>query len=147
MENINNTRMWGKRIFALLLTILMLLPTAGLSAHAEEITPYAEQNGWPNSVASVSSSGLLTIENSYTSTPGKVLRAEIHTIVEKRTLGILWFDVDNGNWTVPVEAGSYSFSHLLQLKERGTYRVTATFTFYCSDGSTETSKKQTVVKY
>lgn len=146
MEKMIN-RAAGRRIFALLLTILMLLPAAGLTAHAEEIEPYAEQNGKPYSIAYVSSSGLLTIENRYTSKTGTVLRAEIRTKVEKRTLGFLWFDVDGGDWIVPVEAGAYSFSHLLQLKERGTYRITATFTFYCSDGSKETSKVQNTVEY
>ncbi len=94
-------------------------------------------------------SGVLKINNYYSiSSNTGFSSAEIHTYVERRTLGIFWIKVDNGQpdktWVHTSTQQVYSKNYSLTLSQTGTYRVTAEYTFYGSSGSESITMQKTV---
>ena len=94
-------------------------------------------------------SGVLQIHNEYTvSSSTGFTSAEIHTYVERKTLGIFWVKVDNGQtdktWVDTSTSRVYGKNYTLTLTQTGTYRVTAEYTFYGSSGSESLTKQKTV---
>lgn len=100
-----------------------------------------------STVAGVSSS-TLEIHNAYTITGAGFTSSEIHTYVERRVLGIFWVKVDNGQtdktWIDTSTTRAYGKNYSLSLSQTGTYRVTAEFTFYGSNGSESITRQETV---
>lgn len=65
----------------------------------------------------------------------------------ERKWGLLWLDVDGGEWTDTVN-GTYMFvTHKLQLSKKGTYRVTTKFTVSGSGGADDSIKMQSKYVY
>lgn len=96
-------------------------------------------------------SGVLNIHNGYTVPSGTgFTSSEIHTYVERKTLGLFWVKVDNGQpnktWVDTSTSRNYTKNYSLTLTQTGTYRVTAEYTFYGSSGS-ETATRQVTVTY
>lgn len=96
-------------------------------------------------------SGVLYIHNDYTVPSGTgFTNAKIQTYVERRTLGLFWVKVNNGQpnntWVDTSTSLSYGKNYSLTLTQTGTYRVTAEYTFYGSSGS-ETATRQVTVTY
>ena len=124
---------------------LLILNLCMLFANATEISPYYNNAIWANSSANVSSTGILTVKNTYSaqSTTTKVV---ITTYIEKRVLGIFWSKVDigtsNDEWIDTVYTTNYSGSHSHQLEKNGTYRVTVEYVFYGTSGYTDTIEKE-----
>jgi hypothetical protein len=101
------------------------------------------------SVPAVDSSGNLYISISYTGYSGITTGAKITTYVQKRTLGIFWTKVNNGQpnneWVDNVSGSSNSVDHELQLSSTGTYRVTSEFVIYATTGSEPITCQSTIV--
>lgn len=94
-------------------------------------------------------SGVLKIHNEYTASSNTgFTSAEIHTYVERKTLGLFWVKVDNGQpnktWVDTSTALAHGVNYSLTLTQTGTYRVTAEYTFYGSSGSESITKQKTV---
>ena len=94
-------------------------------------------------------SGVLNIHNTYTILANTgFTSAEIHTYVERRTLGLFWVKVDNGQpnktWVDTSTSKTYSKNYTLSLPQTGTYRVTAEYTFYGSSGSESITRQVTI---
>jgi len=132
-------------------TILLLLVISTtlfiLPANADEPT----RSKYFNTVSTTAGvfSGVLEIQNEYTILPNTgFTSAKISTYVERRTLGIFWVKVDNGQtdktWVDTSTSKNYSKSYSLTLTQTGTYRVTAEYTFYGSSGSESITKQKTV---
>lgn len=136
-----------KKITALLLLLTISMTLFILPVNAEEPT----RSKYYDSVITTAGvySGVLKIHNEYTvaSNTG-FTSAEIHTYVERRTLGLFWVKVDNGQpnktWVDTSTSHNYSKNYSLSLPQTGTYRVTAEYTFYGSSGSESITKQKTV---
>ena len=85
-----------KSILCLLIAVLMM---ASASTAAMAASPYETRYNntvMASSVASISESGLLTVDNQFQGIRGKTTKGEITTYVEKKTLGLIWTRVDIG---------------------------------------------------
>ena len=102
-----------------------------------------------SSVASISDSGLLTVDNQFQGLRGKTTKGEITTYVEKRTLGFFWTRVDigqpNNQWVDVVYDYLYDGTHTFQLSNQGTYRITVVYVISGSGGDADTIR-QTMTK-
>lgn len=139
----------NKKITAilLLLTISMTLFILPVNAEGPTKSKYYKHVTTTAKVIS----GVLHIHNEYTVSAGTgFTSAEIHTYVERRTLGLFWVKVNNGQpnntWIDTSTSLSYGNNYSLTLTQTGTYRVTAEYTFYGSSGS-ETATRQVTVTY
>lgn len=136
-----------KKITALLLLLFVSMTLFILPVNAEEPT----RSKYFNTVATTAGvySGVLKIHNEYTVSSGTgFTSAEIHTYVERRTLGLFWVTVDNGQpnktWVDTSTSLAHGKNYSLTLTQTGTYRVTAEYTFYGSSGSESTTRQVTV---
>ncbi len=111
-----------------------------------EIVPYYNNVVTVTTTVSISSSGVITIKNSYTGKSGSISRAVIKTYIEKKTLGLFWTRVDigttNDEWTFTSTNNSDKKTYTYQLSSTGTYRVTAEYTISGSGGSADEITKQ-----
>ncbi len=138
-----------KKITALFLLLIVSMTFFVLPVNADTPT----RSKYYNTVATSTSvvSGVLKIHNEYTVPSGTgFTSAEIHTYVERKTFGLFWIKVDNGQpnktWVDTSTSLTYGKNYSLTLPQTGTYRVTAEYTFYGSSGS-ETVTKQATVTY
>ncbi|MBP3446476.1 MAG: hypothetical protein J6K64_04280 [Clostridia bacterium] len=133
------------KLVSCVVACVLMLNLCMLFANATGISPYYHNAIWANSSADVSSTGVLTVKNTYSaqSTTTKVV---ITTYIEKRVLGIFWSKVDigtsNDEWVDTVYTTNYSGSHTHRLEKTGTYRVTIEYVFYGTDGSVDTIEKE-----
>lgn len=140
-----------KKIIAILLTLITLLSayTCIVSAD-EEISMLSLYFRNVESTAAVTSSGILEITNYYSTNSDDFTSAKISTYVERKTLGLFWVKVDNGQpnktWVDNTKSTMYSKGYTLQLSKTGNYRVTIEYTFYGKNGS-ETVTRQPTATY
>lgn len=137
----------AKKGISLLLTLLLAFPFFSSFASAAEITPYYNNVASVSSDAIISGSGYMEVTNKYFGLPGQIDHVVIKTKIEKKTLGIFWFDVDGGEWTDTLYRDTYTGSHGVQLPESGTYRVTVNYTFYGKSGANDKIKRQFTKEY
>lgn len=138
-----------KKITALFLFFIIIMTLFILPVNAAEPTKSKYFNTVTTTAKVISS--VLYIHNDYTVYSGTGFSsAEIHTYVERRTLGLFWVKVNNGQpnntWVDTSTSLSYGKNYSLTLTQTGTYRVTAEYTFYGSSGS-ETATRQVTVTY
>lgn len=136
-----------KKITAILLLFIVILTLFMLPVNADEPT----RSKYYSSVVTTSGvvSGVLNIHNGYTVSSGTgFTSAQIQTYVERKTLGLFWVKVDNGQpnktWVDTSTSKTYSKNYTLTLTQTGTYRVTAEYTFYGSSGSESITRQVTV---
>ena len=127
-----------------LLLLIVFVPAKAAAQH--EIAPCYNNVVSVSSIASVSSTGVLKVTNSYNGDSTVTSKAVITTYIEKRTLGIFWSRVDigqtNDEWVDTIYNYKYSGSHSVQLPSTGTYRVTVEYVIYGSGGAADTITKE-----
>lgn len=137
---------FGKSVISVCMICFLLVPTFSFAAYGNEAVPFYNNVINTDSSASISSSGVLTVTNSYSGINSVTTKATITTYVEKRVLGIFWSRVDigqtNDEWVDTVYNYKYSGSHSVQLSSTGTYRVTVEYVIYGSGGSADTITRQ-----
>lgn len=138
-----------KKILSLMLALCFLAVPFTVPASAEEgsVTPRYNYLDTCYAEASVTANGVLKVEYGYAGFSGVTSRAEISIKIEKKTLGMFWSDVDNGEWSTTVYQTDYNGSQNFLVNEEGTYRVTVTFKIYGSGNSYETATRQDTVQY
>ena len=143
-----------KKLVSLILANVLLLLIVFVPAKAavqDEIAPCYNNVVSVSSVASVSSSGVLKVTNSYNGDSSVTSKAVITTYIEKKTLGIFWSRVDigqtNDEWVDTIYNYKYSGSHSVQLPSTGTYRVTVEYVIYGSGGAADTITKEIEKNY
>lgn len=87
---------FGKRMISVCVACLLMASTISFVAYADEAVPFYNNVYSVSSTASISSSGLLTVTNSYTGSSSVTTKAVITTYIERKTLGIFWSRVDIG---------------------------------------------------
>ena len=131
-----------KNIISLVVVLVLILSSVTSAAASSPSEIRFNNTVTASSVATISSSGLLTVSNQYQGIPGKTSQGVITTYVEKRTLGVFWtrvsIGVSNNEWLDVIYDYMYSGSHTVQLPSRGTYRITVVYEISGSGGSTDT---------
>ena len=85
-----------KSMFCFLIAVILMI-TASTNAFAASQNETRYNNTvMASSVASISDSGLLTVDNQFQGIRGKTTKGEITTYVEKKPLGLFWTRVDIG---------------------------------------------------
>lgn len=143
-----------KKLISLIMANVFLLLIVFVPAKAavqDEIAPCYNNVVSVSSMASVSSTGVLKVTNSYNGNSSVTTKAIITTYIEKKTLGIFWRRVDIGQtddeWVDTIYNYKYSGSHSVQLPSTGTYRVTVEYVIYGSGGSADTITKEIEKSY
>lgn len=136
-----------KRLLALILVCVSVftmfsVSASAVQAHAADIaTPYYNNVATARSSATISSSGKLTITNSYAGMEDLTTKAVITTYVEKKVLGLFWTRVDIGTadnqWVDTIYDFMYTGSHSVQLSSEGTYRITVKYVISGTGGSAD----------
>ncbi len=126
---------------SLLLILACIFSIVAIPASAVGITPYYNNTISAQSSASISSTGVLTINNKYQGISGTTTKAVITTYVEKKVLGIFWTKVDIGQpdnkWVDTIYNYKYSGSHSVQLSSKGTYRITVNYEISGTGGAVD----------
>lgn len=138
-----------KKSVSLVLANILFLLIAFVPAKAavqNEVAPCYNNVSTATGSVSISSSGVITVKNSYIGYQSVTTKAVITTYIEKKVLGLFWSRVDIGQtddeWVDTIYDYKYSGSHSVQLEKTGTYRVTVEFVIYGSGGSAETITKE-----
>lgn len=127
-----------------LLLLIVFVPAKATTI--EDVSPFYNNVISVSSNASISSTGVLKVTNSYTGDSSVTTKAIITTYIEKKILGIFWSRVDinqtNDEWVDTIYNYKYSGSHSIQLPSTGTYRVTVEYVIYGTGGSADTITKE-----
>lgn len=143
-----------KRLLIAVLTVcLLIVPLYPVSAAAsqEEIMPLFNNVCDVTLTVGINDSGKMTINYQYVGSSGVTTHAVITTYIEKKTLGLFWTRVDNGQpdkqWVDTVEGYSATGTRTCTLQETGTYRVTAIYEVYGSGGAADEIERQATATY
>lgn len=108
------------------------------------IAPLYNNTSSASSNINISNSGQLKIYYDYTGLSGKTTKVVITTYIEKKTLGLFWSRVENGQpnnqWVDTSYTLDYYKLRTFQLSSTGTYRVTVTYKVYGSGGAADEIK-------
>lgn len=119
-----------KRLLALIFCVLMIvgatLPAFAANARMGHGVDYT-------TVFQINSSGLATVRVSYAGNATTFTDITVETYIQKRSLGLVWTKVDNGEsnktWVDTSTSQTGTFVHNLQLDSTGTYRAVFKITF------------------
>ena len=132
-----------KMVVTLLLTVcLIAVPLIPASAATpEEISPCFNNTSLGTIRANISTSGLMTISYLLTGYQDVTTKIVVTTYIEKKTLGLFWTRVDNGQpnkqWVDTIYDFWYGGSRTYQLSSKGTYRTIAVYKVYGSGGTAD----------
>lgn len=142
-----------KAISIFLIVFLLAIPLISLTAAAQEnagLVPRYNNVTYANTTVSISSSGTMTITNTYTGV-AQTTKATITTYIERKFLGLFWTRVDigttNDEWVDTVYSDNGNIAHTHKLNNTGTYRVTSTFKVYGNNGTVDEIVKQITKEY
>ena len=140
-----------KKVVCIAVAFVMAMSTFSAFAAAQMVEPYFNNTVTASNRASVSSSGELTITNSFTAGKNVFSKAIVTTYVEKKVLGLFWSRVDIGQtdnkWIDVRYDNVYDGTHSVQLSDKGTYRVTSEFVVYGSGGPADTVTETATTEY
>ena len=119
-----------KKIASVLLCVLMLssfiLPVHAVNVRMGHVVNYDVDFG-------VNSSGLAQVYVAYEGNATSFTDITVKTYIQKRSLGLVWTKVDNGEsdktWVDTSTSQTGTFVHDLQLDSTGTYRAVFKITF------------------
>ena len=140
-----------RKFLCAILICTCVISSFAITSYAEEITPYYNNVHRVQSDVSISSTGLMTVFNSFSGDTSVFSKAVITTCIEKRVLGIFWSKVDigqtNDEWVDTIYTNVYSGTHTFQLESKGTYKVTVEYVIYGSGGTADTITKEIEKSY
>ena len=143
-----------KRAIVVLLLLSTLFSCLSISSFAEEtteISPYYTNVADATLTFSILPSGLAMAGVTYNSFPGMLTQVRCEITLQKRFLGLFWFDVDIGmpdNTWVDYSTEPYGgFYREFQLSDTGTYRAVFNVYFYGVTGAVDEISDNKVEKY
>ena len=147
-------RQLKKLLVAILTVCLVVVPLYPVSAaviEQEEIIPMFNNTAAANVTMGINSNGKMTITYNYTGFSGITTHAVVTSYIEKRTLGVFWTRVENGQtdnqWVDTLNGHSATGTRTCNLSQTGTYRVTAIYKVYGSGGAADEIKCQATDTY
>lgn len=139
-----------KRILAITLMLcLCVMPVFSVSAASNsenEVMPCLNNAATVSTDMAINSSGKMTITYNVAGYSSLTTKIVITTYIEKRTLGLFWTRVDNGQtddqWVDTIKDYKYNGVRNYNLSSSGTYRVTVAYKIYGSGGSADNVEQQ-----
>lgn len=126
---------------SLVFTLLFSIATVSVNAADNSITPYYNNVNSTSTNFIITNNGNATASIGYTGINGTTSKAVITSYIQKKTLGIFWIRVDNGQpnkeWVDISYSNSYRNSHSIQLSSNGEYRLVVEYKISGSGGSTD----------
>lgn len=151
------TKSIRKRILSLVLvcaSLIMMFSTSASAVRADAsglVTPRYNNVFSAQSYAKVSTSGKLTVTNTYEGRVNYVTKAVITTYVEKKASSSSWSRIDigttNDEWIDTVYDNAYAGSHSVQLPSKGTYRISVKYVISGTGGSADVITDKVTVEY
>lgn len=138
-----------KKLFSLILALTAVFSLVSFDmnkASAADIDLMYNNTSSAKVALSINSSAKATISLNCVGISGTTKKIVAETKLERKW-GLLWLDVDGGEWTDTVNKSTMSLSHTIQLSKTGTYRVTTTFTVSGTGGADDTIKCQAKYEY
>lgn len=135
-----------KKTISILFVVMALFlifahPASAAVKEEANIMPLYNNTASATSTATISSSGVITIQNEFYGLKGTTTKATITTYLEKKVLGLFWSRVDigiaNDEWVDTIYNYYYTGTHSYQLKSTGKYRVTVIYEIEGSGGTTD----------
>lgn len=144
-----------KSFFSIILILcLTAVPVFSVSATTipnDEIMPLYNNTMSARIYAGVSNNGVLTISYKVNGFSDKTTKIVITTYIEKKTLGLFWTRVDNGQpdnqWVDTIYNYKYIGDRTFKLSSTGKYRIKVTYKVYGSGGSADTIPCETEFTY
>ena len=153
-----------KKLLAILLMVATLIGIVSAPSFAEDFSGYSVtyianegiapclNNGTSSRATfSISSTGVASLNNSYTGIPGVTTKVKSNMYIQKKTLGVFWTKVDIGTsdneWNDTSTTVNGTFRHTFQLTSKGTYRALFTLTFIGTGGSDDKVSEKIVDEY
>lgn len=133
-----------KKLFSLILALTAVFSLVSFDmnkASAADVDLMYNNTDSANVVLNINSALKATISIKCTGISSKATKIVAETKIERKW-GLLWLDVDGGEWTDTVNKSAMSLSHTIQLSKTGTYRVTTNFTVSGTGGASDTIKCQ-----
>ena len=142
-----------KRFKICLICIMLILGCIQIpvSAMGTDIVPYYNNTVNANSYFTISEDGVATVDISYHGVSDITTGATITTKIQKRTLGLIWTTVDIGTtdnvWIDESTSVTFSTSHSVKLKSKGTYRVAVDFVIRGTGGANDEISQTATCEY
>ena len=136
--------------FCLLTTPVFSVSTAAVTAKYS-IAPLYNNTATVLTSMTINNSGKMSINYNVAGFSSLTTKISITTYIEKKTLGLFWMRVDNGQaneqWVDTIYNYKYNGSRTYQLSSSGTYRVTVVYKVYGSGGSADKIEYQKTDSY
>lgn len=144
-----------KRLLVAVLTVCLvvvpLYPVSAAVIEQEEIMPLFNNTATATISMGIDDNGKMTINYHYTGFSGITTHAVVTSYIEKRTLGVFWTRVENGQtdnqWVDTLNGYSATGTRTCNLSQTGTYRVTAIYKVYGSGGDPDEIECQATDTY
>ena len=128
-----------KRLLSLIVILAVLCSAVTLTVSASfenpGITPYYNNVYNVNSSFTIDSDGNVEISALYRSDPGVVTSATVEVRLLKRTLLVIWTEVES--WSDSSTSSTYSNVFTTTLNKTGTYKVEIIYTIYGTGGEAD----------
>lgn len=151
------TKSIKKKIPSLVLiciSLIMIFSTSTSTVRvdaSELVTPRYNNVFSAQSYAKVSTSGKLTVTNTYEGRANYLTKAVITTYVEKKVSSSSWSRIDigmtNDEWRDTVYDYAYAGSHSVQLPSKGTYRISVKYVISGTGGSADVITDKITIEY
>ena len=136
--------------FCLLTTPVFSVSAAAVTAKYS-IAPLYNNTATVLTSMTINNSGKMSINYNVAGFSSLTTKISITTYIEKKTLGLFWMRVDNGQaneqWVDTIYNYKYNGSRTYQLASSGTYRVTVVYKVYGSGGSADEIEYQKTDSY
>ena len=142
-----------KRVNIFLLCMLLLIGCIPLPVAAADYdaVPCYNNAVTVNSGFTISDSGMATVNITYNGVANLTTGATITTKIQKRTLGLIWTNVDIGTednvWVDETTDFVYATSHSVNLKSKGTYRAVVDFVIRGTGGAADEITQTSTSEY
>lgn len=144
-----------KRLLVAILTVCLvvvpLYPVSAAVIEQEEIMPMFNNTAAATVAMGIDDNGKMTITYDYAGFSGITTHAVVTSYIEKRTLGVFWTRVENGQtnnqWVDTLNGYSATGTRTCNLSQTGTYRVTAIYKVYGSGGTADEIECQATDTY
>ncbi len=140
-----------KKFICLLLSLMMVMSMVILPIHADEPVPCYVNTRTVSAELVILSTGEAVVTFGYQGYEDLATSAEITVKIQKKTLGLFWTDVDNGQpndtWSFNAFGNHYDNEVSMFLSSKGTYRAVVNFTIYGFGGGPDEVEKISQDKY
>ena len=131
-----------KKIIAFLVCAAMLVVAFPVvTSAAGGVSTYANNVNACNAYFNINEYGHASIVIDYVGYDGITTGATITVQMQKKFLGLFWRDVEGKYWEYTSSQVNYSNQNVVQLSDKGKYRIVVNFTIYGTGGAADQFEK------